>query len=687
MKGSKLNCISILTIFIIFWSYYIHAAPVQIPENFPVPTVFKPIYNLKPNSRMFNERLKQISPFEIVLATGPDHIFPLVKEKWSNKIMLIQDAYGGIGERDFPDVWVGHLLLKAGTLLTGSISPTEIYIPVQDLGRIAKNRKIISAVNKRGHFALTIYALDPKTKKPEWSHAEHVILNDIQDGKLVVSRGQWGSKPFSFRAGMAVIAPHMMFWRNQWQLNFSLHSPRGGPDNLTAAEWFARKVAKRITSNKSAHANGIEFDVGRWTWGFPEANPMDINNDLVPDYGYIDGVNSFGLGGQILFQELRKQLGPDIIIQADSNDAIHGIRGWKNINGVEMEAFPVANDFNRFSEAFQHLRLWVENAEALPRFSYPLTKTPTTFFANEYLPGGVKTNFRFRIGLATACLIGMPNPFANLNNEDVDPANFKLKEQKTKETFGIFDWDEYHAGDLNKWSWLGHPVTVAKQNFSDLNDKNLLAKAGWRWKTTEGFEAKQDQTNGNYSAKVQRIPNSILPEKMWFGVHLEPKSKIADMITGKEYTLEFDARGDDEWNYTGQHFSRVPRMIAIKGAFETKTEKPISLLADSNWRTYRISFTANSTRTSTPVFGVSEQIGTTNIRNIKLFEGSSERWLREFENGLVLLNMTNKPWQVSVKKGYYRHLKGLQDPAINNGQLVDSLITVPARDAIFLIKR
>ena len=40
--------------------------------------------------------------------------------------------------------------------------------------------------------------------------------------------------------------------------------------------------------------------------------------DERPD-GYIDGVNSFGLGGQILFGELRRLLGPDKLLQVDSN--------------------------------------------------------------------------------------------------------------------------------------------------------------------------------------------------------------------------------------------------------------------------------------------------------------------------------------------------------------------------------
>ncbi len=66
----------------------------------------------------------------------------------------------------------------------------------------------------------------------------------------------------------------------------------------------------------------------------------------------------------------------------------------------------------------------VENAEVLlPRISYPFTKTPTTLYAKAYLPDRKLTDFRFRIGLAAATLVGMPHPFASLYNIKFDPAN------------------------------------------------------------------------------------------------------------------------------------------------------------------------------------------------------------------------------------------------------------------------
>ncbi len=665
----------------------IAAKPVQPPSNYPIPMTFRAFDNLKPGSEAFKKRLDEQAPFPLIHAARPDEAAGIIHKRWPDKIVTFQDAYGGIPMLDYEKVWPGHLLYKAGTVLTHDITAQDTAIIVKDPKLIAKNNNAVQRTNKKAPFALIIYALD-STGKPDWSQAEHVLVEAMKGRNLIVKRGQWGSKPLSFKAGKAIVAAHMMFWTRQWQVNLSLHSPRGGAGNLTGAEWFARHIAQRLGA---ADANGVEFDVARWTWGYPAENPMDINNDLVADYGYIDGVNSFGLGGRVFFRELRKQLGPDKIIQADSNDAAFGIRGWQYLNGIQMESFPAANHFDRFSPAFFHLRLWAENAEVLPRLSYPFTKTPTTTFANARLPDGRKTDFRFRVGLAAACLTGMPHSFASLKNIKFDPANPKVGKkgdsEEKNEQMGVFSWDEYHGGDLNDWQWLGRPISAAQQDLSGLDKTDLLAKSAWQWNVTSGFNAEHKQAANTFSAQVKSIPAGILPETMWFGVQLAPKQGgLKTLQKNRQYTVEFQARGDDTWHYAGQTFERVPRMIAISGAAKAnKRDTPITVLADSTLRTYRISFTADGS--PAPIFGIAEQVGTTEINNIKLYAGGAERWSREFEKGLVLLNMTDTPWPVAVKKGLYKHLKGLQAPEVNNGQAVENEVVVPAQDALFLVKR
>lgn len=56
---------------------------------------------------------------------------------------------------------------------------------------------------------------------------------------------------------------------------------------------------------------------------------------------------------------------------------------------------------------------------------------------------------------------------------------------------------------------------------------------------------------------------------------------------------------------------------------------------------------------------------------------------RDFENGIVLHNASDQPQRVVLERAY-RSLRGIQDPVVNDGALVD-VVTVPARDGRVLL--
>jgi len=651
------------------------AKPLRLPESFPIPMTFWSF--MKCPADQYAKRLEEQAPYPIVHGVGPyklENLCRVVKERWPEKIVIRQSAYGGLGAQLAGKVWPGHFLYKVGTKLAADLQPEDTGLRVENIKCIFKSQAELTA--RAFPLTFTIYALDNEGK-PDWNHAEMVTLKSVgKDGELTVKRGAWGSKPLAFEAGRAVAATNMMFWTRQFQMNFSLQCPRGGPDNLTAAEWFARHEAEEV---KRTGADGIEFDVGRWTWGNPANNPLDCDNNLVADYGYLDGVCSFGLGGRVFFRELRKLLGPNKIIQVDSNQAA-SLRGWDYLNGVQMECFPAENRFERFSEVFTHLRRWSENAGASPKFSYGFSKTATTLYANARLPDGSPTDFRFRVGLAADCLVGMPHPFLSLSDIEFDPANETEKNKEVTSSPGVFDWDEYHGGDLNDWQWLGKPLAPAKQHIDDLSPDDLFAGVSWEWKVAKGFEAECRTEGGVASATVKRMPEKTHPSDLWFGVQLQPSSKPA-LKPEIEYTLEFDVRGDDRWDYAGQIFERVPRAVMISGIGEGRA----SVNAESKWYHCLLSMTTMNAPDPNIAFGVSEQIGLTEIKNIRLYEGGAERWSRDFEHGKILLNMTRRPWKCDIGTGY-RRLKGTLCPEVNNGEKVDGVIEVPAWDAVFLVR-
>lgn len=674
------------------------AKPILMPTNRPpVMTgfAFEDMTNGVANTN-FAYILSEHAPVDIMHAVR-ENVYDTVRATYPDKIMIKQMAWGGTAGISLENIWPGHCLMKAGTRLTADVAATtnDTILYMQDYTRIAASQAVINNHTNKGDadgFVL-LYALDANGR-PDWSRAEHVKLMLLTNGGIQVARAQYGTSPQAFTNGQAAIARHMMFWSpSQWEVNLSLESPCGGPFNMTAAEWFALQVAQNIYESE---ADGVEMDVGRWMWGYPANNPMDCDNDLVADHGYIDGVNSFGLGGQILQRQLRVLLGPNRIVQTDGNDALFGQRGWKYMNGVQLESFPTGG-YDVYSERFRHFRQWVSSVEARPAFSYPFTKTPTTLFGHVLDTDGSTVDWRFRVGFAAALLTDMPHPFASVTDITFDPANPDYNDPNMKEDKGFYKWDEYVGGDLNDWHWLGAPLGPAIQITNNVSSTNLLASTVWQWKTESNFVSSCSVSSGEYSAAITAIPsntlpwidkayypNSQVPQALWFGVRLEITSGVPVLVTNQEYTLEFEAKGNDSWTVHGEVFDRVPRSLTIDGVSSNGFHKPASVFLTPDWTLYRFTIIADSNMPPPLVFGVSEQIGNASIRNIRLYQGGSERWMREFKNGRLYLNMTRTPWTVNVGTGVVQRLRGTQIPELNNGVGENGMLTIPVWDAVLL---
>jgi hypothetical protein len=664
--------------------------PIALPEQYPIAMTYH-----APGITVTNltTELNRYGSVQIMGAVRDAH-WDTVQTRYPEKIVLKQDAWGGMMDRHPSTVYSGHWLMKTGTKLMADCAATSTVLSVENARLLATSQADVNSMTNNNSSYLLIYRLNG-SNQPDWSNAEHIRITavDTNNNTITVQRAQWDSQALAFTNGHAVVARHMMYWNStpggQWQFNFSLQCPRGGSNNLTAAEWFARDVKMDIDSSG---ADGVEFDVARWQWGSLSANPMDCNNDLITDYGYIDGVCSFGLGGQVFVRELRKLLGPGKIIQMDSNDGIGQQRGWQYVNGCQMESFPNANDFSTFSEAFIHLRQYQQNITTLPNFSYPYVKTTTTTFGNVY-ENGENVDWHFRTGLAAALLTGMPSPFTAVANLNFDPADPDAGEALGTQT-GLFEWDEYTGGSLNDWQWLGRPVGVATQILDNLSSTNLMASTVWYWRSETNFIATCLTNNSEYSAAITALdsvtnilpintvnhyPATMYPKTLTFGTKLAIKSGFPTLAINQEYTIEFEACGNDSWNYEGQTFDKVPRAL---GLLTPQNDRVMTVLVNSNWTSYRLSFYV--TTNSPLVFGASEQVGDVKIRNIKLYQGGGERWAREFDHGLVLLNMTKTPWTVNVGTGAVQRLSGINTVVVNNGAVENGMLTVPSWDAVFL---
>ncbi len=60
-------------------------------------------------------------------------------------------------------------------------------------------------------------------------------------------------------------------------------------------------------------------------------------------------------------------------------------------------------------------------------------------------------------------------------------------------------------------------------------------------------------------------------------------------------------------------------------------------------------------------------------------------WARDYERGLVLVNSTDAS-QSTTLSGTFERIRGVQDPTVNDGALVNA-VTIPARDGLVLLRR
>jgi hypothetical protein len=569
-------------------------------------------------------------------------------------------------------LWPGHVLYYTGALVSGSgrnggILKNDTVLTTNwdtDWSRFAR-----ANTDQGWTMHAALYSLD-NNGHPDWSEVEFVtVIRADDDGTVTVERGLKPAFPTrGFKSSEGVVLAPIVPWccglENWWSLNFSASSPLDA-DGLSASEWAANGYSQWLLAKG---LDGIQFDVGLWHQNREKQDSankyfrhvVDADNDLIPDYGYRDGLNQWGLGNSRFFSQLRDILGQDKIIQIDAWDpSRNGARLPKGlVNGVEYEAFGKAySGEDRLSESILHMMRQQERG-APPAFSYAFTKEPTL----QWTPSLASSNSQFRLGVAMSCLLGTPHPHSEGDGQ-----------------FGLFRWDEYQNGLLQDRSgWLGRPLGPPRQildHFSTASD--LLNSATWGLVDYNGAESSMigeelRVTDVGFISETQSIRRWPLNVRYQAQPLTQPRP-------GFEYTVTFEAKGayPRSANLSDGY---VPRLLVLNGFNSGPTR---SVLLDDQWRRYTISFTAES-KAFNPSFGIAEQEGSTWIRNIQMFEGGADRWLRWFENGLVVLNGTESPWTLDFTGSLpaLSRIDGTQDP-VNNGDAID-VLTLPAKDAVLL---
>lgn len=313
---------------------------------------------------------------EVVLDKNSDFLKAVEKAYGTRVVTLWHRGWGNIGKKTLTadksaleddlsfTIFAGHWMFEVGTTVSEDIDLTEprVRIYVEDNSNFAVDGDAM------------IHYYDAASETHDWTKVEHVQVREVESDDtgpfLKVRREapvEWVMGDKEIR-----IAPHAtIFGPASWAINLSVGSPTD-KNGRAGWEFLADYLYNRWQSDlctgdgKQTCPDGIELDGGRWlpnNQGSPDIL-VDANNDGVTDYGYVDGIQTYGLGGILSLEALRSKL-PDSLIIADSSRPAIGYRGFNHVNGIEMENFPETNKtrtsvnkhyLTGFSSAFLHLR-------------------------------------------------------------------------------------------------------------------------------------------------------------------------------------------------------------------------------------------------------------------------------------------------------------------------------------------
>lgn len=341
----------------------------------------------------------------------------------------------------------GHWIYRKATLIISDVPATsgETVIKVENV----RDFHVGTGRYRTSNDDIALFGVTPDGKH-DWNYCEQVQLISVDQNAstIRVKRGCYGTKPLAFKAGKARAAAHQTegpWGKNNhllWFYNFTTHCPRDAEGKTCAdrllddlAAWFGK-------GGKLEAFDGIEFDV------MFNVTRGDTNGDGEEDNGIIGDTNQYGIGMVEFARQLRKQLGPNRIIQGDGALGPGGVRSQRAfniLNGIESEGWPNIHDwkFDDWSGGLNRHAFWHANSHQ-PAFSYinhkwiepdpgnpGETRNPDVPFSSHRLV--------FAAGQFTDSMICYSfRPPANGGGQ-------------------IAIWDELVCGTANKPGWLGKP--------------------------------------------------------------------------------------------------------------------------------------------------------------------------------------------------------------------------------------
>jgi hypothetical protein len=149
------------------------------------------------------------------------------------------------------------------------------------------------------------------------------------------------------------------------------------------------------------------------------------------------------------------------------------------------------------------------------------------------------------------------------------------------------------------------------------------------------------------------------------------------LAKGSQYIASFAARSS---------ISHKVHMIITTGAGLQNTIADATIQVGAAWGHYAVLFdTPSSTSKAQILFALADTPATTWLAAVKVVKALNPIQRRDFTHGTVLVNASTRAQRVNLSRGGpYCHLRGDQNPRLNNGTTVTS-VTIAPRDGLILL--
>jgi hypothetical protein len=599
------------------------------------------------------------------------------------KMVLEYESPAAEDPRAWPGgTWAGYYLLMNRTTALASLDSLQTDIPVAD-------PTLFSVGDTAVMWAPT--PSDP------YANSEWITVTAINGAVLTVTRDFFGTGALTFDSPPLIAAAVTGSGYPLPNVNLSSIAPVNPATGQRANQWLAANMIADFTpSTTSAPTlDGMELDAAASRVMGTNKNGAiknaDCDGDGLIDYcqtnvGTNQQVDAYAIGYDDFLHMLQQGLAsydtdprrPPKMLLADGDLGLRSIE----IQGAEFESYPSWDNYTYSSAALQQLGTWHDEAGTPGnRLSYAFTKDATPLYpaAGCVTPaqGGSCRNANFRFGMVSSLLFACASSYN-------DGASYTHAEP----------WDEEGTVDQSVTGlapgYLGQPVRNATRLRRFTSDELTLNGSFEQDLTGVTFHTgvlgalaiTQDTTtaapySGAASLRADVSALSLDPNVA------ESRVQIAIApVTPGEYTVEFWAKANN--TVAG------PAAMNLAVAFPGVTGPPDAALLTPAWRHYVLQFapTAPVDTAAALKFGVGAEIGQYWIDGVSVHAGTAGIIMREFTNGIVVLNDSfSDQANVPLPDGPYHHIAGVQDTSANDGTSVGSMLPViPAKDGVILLR-